>query len=220
MDLSAQSEVVAREPSVRALIVAAGKSTRLDGKQKLLVEAGGIPVHEWHRRALIGYKTALIVRPEDDAEVAATVTWADRVLPHAKTDGPVGAMAAYLRVFSDDEDLLAIYADTLIDPQPLPDGDWVGVSRLTDRTWDYRNRYGIWVKEPLPTMIGIGMYRFTNMARLRDCLAELGTKEDQHMPDLLNLYGRTEYQPQREITGWRDAGDWAALSRIKNTRSL
>ena len=205
---------------MRALILAAGKATRLDGKQKLLVDAGGVPVHEWHRRALTDYKTAIVVRAEDDAEVAREVQWADRVIPHAKTDGPVGAMAAYLRLFDDDDELLVIYADTLIPPQWLPTGSWVGVSRLTDRTWDYQNGYGVWVKEPLPTHVGIGLYRFDRMDTLRECMARIGTQEDQHMPVLLNEYRRTEYQPPVLIEGWHDAGDWAALSRIPNIRSV
>ena len=216
MDVPAQPEVVAREPTVRALIISAGKSTRLGGKQKLLLTAGGTPVHEWHRRALIDYKTAVVVRPEDDAEVAATLTWADRIVPHAKTDGPVGAIAAYLQVFADDTELLVVYADTLIQPQPLPTGDWVGVSRLTDRTWDHLNAYGVWVKEALPTMVGIGLYRFADIEQLRRAIATLGDKEDQHLPDLLNLYKAQVYTPQVPIAGWHDAGDPTALARVPN----
>lgn len=216
MDLPAQPEVVAREPTVRALILSAGKSTRLGGKQKLLLTAGGIPVHEWHRRALIDYKTAVVVRPEDDAEVAATLTWADRIVPHAKTDGPVGAIAAYLRLFDDDTELLVVYADTLIQPQPLPTGDWVGVSRLTDRVWDYPNKYGVWTRGELPATVCIGLYRFTDLHELRRAINELGDTEDQHLPDLLNLYQGRVYTTQVPIIGWHDAGDPAALARVPN----
>jgi hypothetical protein len=205
---------VARELTVRALILSAGKSTRLGGKQKLLVTAGGIPVHEWHRRALTDYKTAVVVRPEDDAEVAATLTWADRIVPHGKTDGPVGAIAAYLRLFDDDTELLVVYADTLIPAQPLPSGDWVGVSPLTDRTWDYQNKYGVWTRGELPAVVCIGLYRFTDLHELRRAISELGGKEDHHLPDLLNLYQARVYTTQAQITGWHDAGDPAALARV------
>ena len=199
---------------MRALILSAGKSTRLGGKQKLLVTAGGIPVHEWHRRALTDYKTAVVVRPEDDAEVAAALTWADRIVPHGKTNGPVGAIAAYLRLFDDDTELLVVYADTLIPAQPLPPGDWVGVSRLTDRTWDHQNKYGVWVKEELPTMVAVGLYRFADLQELRRVMDEVGDKDDHHLPDLLNLYQARVYTTQVPITGWHDAGDPAALARV------
>lgn len=205
---------MAREQTVRALILSAGKSTRLGGKQKLLVTAGGIPVHEWHRRALTDYKTAVVVRPEDDAEVAAALTWADRIVPHGKTNGPVGAIAAYLRLFDDDTELLVVYADTLIPAQPLPPGDWVGVSRLTDRTWDHQNKYGVWVKEELPTMVAVGLYRFADLQELRRVMDEVGDKDDHHLPDLLNLYQARVYTTQVPITGWHDAGDPAALARV------
>ena len=45
----------------RLVILSAGKATRLEGKNKLLVEADGVPVHEWHRRAKQSLITDVVV---------------------------------------------------------------------------------------------------------------------------------------------------------------
>lgn len=200
---------------MRVLILNAGKSTRLDGRDKMFVEAGGVPVHQWHRRAYDGLDVALVTR--SDAE---TPSWIERVHRHDEADGPLGAVASYLNAYDDDDELLVVYADTLIAKQDFPDGDWVGVSLLLDRTWDHVNRYGQWVKDVLPTQVGVGVYRFADLTLLRRCIESLGTKPDYHLPDLLNLYGATRYLTPFTLVGWHDAGDWAALSRVPNIRSL
>lgn len=200
---------------MRVLILNAGNSTRLDGQDKLYVQAGGVRVHDWHRRAYADHEVALVTRSDRE-----TPDWITRVHRHDEADGPLGAVASYLDAYHDDEELLVVYADTLIAKQDLGDGNWVGVSLLLDRTWDHVNRYGQWVKDVLPTEVGIGLYRFSDLDLLRRCLDELGTQADQHLPVLLNLYGRSAYISPRTIVGWHDAGDWAALARIPNIRSL
>jgi len=215
VDVSAQPELVAREPTVRVLILNAGKATRLDGHDKLFVEAGGVPVHEWHRRAYDGLDVALVTRTGK-----ATPDWITRVHRHDASDGPLGAVNSYLQAYDDDKELLVVYADTLIAKQDLPDGDWVGVSLLLQRRWDHVNRYGQWVNDILPQQVGVGVYRFADLDLLRRCIESLDIKLDHHLPDLLNLYAASRYLAPFTLVGWHDAGDWAALSRVPNIRSL
>ena len=47
----------------KTVILAAGKSTRLDGKCKLLIDAAGTPVHAWHSRVW-GSEADAVILPE------------------------------------------------------------------------------------------------------------------------------------------------------------
>lgn len=204
---------MARKPTVRVLILNAGKSTRLDGQNKLFVSAGGQPVFRWHLRAFADSRIAIVTKSEDIWVTTQAMPTVDRIMAHDQTDGPAGALAAYLKLH-DEESLIVAYADTLIAPQPLPEGDWVGVAPLSNRTWDHRQPGGEWAKMVPAIRVGIGLYAFSDLDYLRACLSELGTRPDQHLPDLLNLYERERPMQDLPIAGWHDAGDYDALARV------
>jgi hypothetical protein len=202
---------------VRVVLLNAGKSTRLGGHNKLFVNAGGVPVHRWHQRALADHEVALVTRTEDIPRSLAELPWLTRVVGHDLLDGPLGALSAYLNAFNDDEQIAVLYSDTLFPEQPLPTGDWVGVAPLITRTWDHLVGAGEgrrWVKQTPDLDVGVGIYGFADLALLRDCIARLGTKEDAHLPELLNLYGARVGVGTHRIVGWHDAGDPDALSRV------
>lgn len=200
----------------RAIILAAGKSTRLGGENKLLVEAGGAPVHAWHERLLRGIPTTIVTRPEDVAEVAAAATWAD-VIPHGEYDGPVGALAAYLQIYLDRADeLLVLFADTLLVPQPLPERSWVGVAPAPARTWDLYAPWG-WARGVPYLPVCAGIYAFDYPDRLRRAVKramERSEGRDLPMIELLNEYAKSTPLHDNPVRGWYDAGDKDALSRV------
>jgi len=198
---------------VRIVILNAGKSTRLDGQNKLLVSAGGQPVYRWHLRAFADAHIAIVTKSEDIEVTRQAMPTVDRIIAHDQTDGPAGALAAYLQLH-DDDNLIVAYSDTLIGPQPLPEGDWVGIAPLSSRAWDYRQPGGEWAHLVPTICVANGLYAFSDLDYLRACLAELGTRPDQHLPDLLNLYERERPMHDLPIAGWHDAGDYAALARV------
>ena len=219
MDLPTQPALVAREPIVRVVLLNAGKSTRLGGQNKLFVNAGGVPVHRWHERALADHQVALVTRTEDIAQSVAQLPWLTRVVGHDLLDGPLGALNAYLNAFKDDDQIAVLYSDTLFPEQPISPGDWVGVAALSSRAWDYRDRYRGWVHQPHPAEVAVGLYAFADLTRLRDCIARLGTKTDAHLPELLNLYGGGGGVGTHRVVGWHDAGDPDALARVPSFTS-
>lgn len=213
MDISVKPNVVAREQTVRIVLLNAGKSTRLDGQNKLFVYAGGQPVYRWHQRAYPDAEFAIVTNSDDIEQTRKAFPNADRIVAHDEIDGPAGALSAYLNAY-DDASVIVLYADTLIAPQPIPEGDWVGVAPLSNRTWDHRQAGGEWAKVVPSIRVGIGLYSFAEADYLRECLASLGTRTDQHLPTILNAYERRRPMLDLEIAGWHDAGDYDALARV------
>ena len=205
-------------PVRRAVILAAGKSTRLGGENKLLVEAGGVPVHQWHERLLRDIPTTIITRPEDVTAVADAASWA-KVIPHDKFDGPVGALAAYLQIYLDRSDeLLVLFADTLLVPQPLPERSWVGVAPAPARTWDLYAPWG-WTRGVPYLPVCVGIYSFDYPERLRRAVkraTEHSEGKDLPMIELLNEYARSTPLRDNPVRGWYDAGDTDAIRRVPN----
>lgn len=199
----------------RVVILAAGKSTRLGGINKLLVKAGNDLVINWHRRALEGREVSAVVGLSDFHDVSDVATWFNYLIGHNRTDGPVGALNRYLWTDHSDEPLVVLYADTLLPSLPEVQGDWVGVAPAPWRVWDYQGRDG-WTRGVPEVPVCVGVYRFTNIPELRhatDYLTETALGE-VHMVDLLRMYEKKH--PLRPVTvnGWQDAGDSEALARI------
>jgi len=158
VDLSPESRVASRIKAVRrAVILAAGKATRLGGENKLLVNAGGVPVARWHERLLRGIPATIVTRSEDVRAVADAATWA-RVIPHDELDGPVGALKAYRSIARyPDEETIVLFADTLLVPQPLPNGSWVGLAPAPARVWDLPSPWG-WTRGKPTLLVCVGIY--------------------------------------------------------------
>lgn len=202
----------------RALILSAGKSERLSGRNKLEITAGGIQTTEWHRRLLTEFRTAAVVPVSDAANVAMFNPWIDRVVSHSKQDGPVGALKAYLDAYQDDDGIVVLFADTLLPPQPLPAGDWVGVANSPQRKWDFPGRDSVYLRGTLSFPVCVGIYSFAWMSKLREAISE--AIEDAHiygesdvpMVRVLNRYTPGTYQMY--VRGWHDAGDPEAISRV------
>ena len=203
-------------PVRRAVILAAGKSTRLGGANKLLVEAGGAPAHEWHERLLRGIPTTIITRSEDRAEVAAAATWAE-VIAHPKFDGPVGALSSYVEFYGDrQEELLVLFGDTLLVPQPLPTKSWVGIALAPARVWDLPSPWG-WARGKIALPVCVGIYSFDQPERLKRAIGVVmaqGEGADLPMVKLLNEYRRDTPLSENLVRGWYDAGDAEALRRV------
>lgn len=209
-----------------AVILAAGKSTRLGGSNKLLVEAGGLPVHAWHERLLDGIPTAIVTRTEEAAEVALALPWVARVIGHSAYDGPVGALAAYLDAYTDEGELLVLFADTLIAPQPrIPSGDWVGVAYAPARRWDFPTPEG-WYSRGVPLVeVCVGAYSFSSIPDLTKAVeiarveAAKAGEVDVPMTRLLNAYMTLHRIDPLHVYSWHDAGDWDAIDRVPDYRS-
>ena len=151
----------------RLVILAAGKSTRLDGKNKLLVEADGITVAEWHRLAKQNHFADIVVHFSDHSIINNLAgKWASRVIAHDAYDGPGGALRAYVADTWHDGGLVVQFADTLLTHIPANTGSWVGVANAPWRVWDYPDSYGGWVRGEPVVRVCCGIYRFSSMEKL------------------------------------------------------
>ena len=117
------------------VILAAGKATRLGGVNKLLVEAAGLPVHEWHRRAAGDQATYAVVRGEHEKAVLSAAPWLTGVIPHDEADGPSGALLSASTGLPGG-DLTVLFADTLLPQVPTHHGNWLGVAHAPCLNWN------------------------------------------------------------------------------------
>lgn len=210
----------------RIVILSAGKSSRLGGRNKLSLTAGGLPVLEWHRRFAEGMQAAIVTRPEDAGATALAAPWADRVIGHSEFDGPVGALAAYLRTYPEKETLRVIFADTLLPPQPLPSVDFVGIAPAPARRWDLPNYEGTFVRGTPLVEVCIGLYQFSDHPALIRA-AEKATRDASCHGEsevgfyrLLNHYHSEQGLFHRRVRGWWDCGDEDARRRVPAWESV
>lgn len=206
------------------VILAAGKSTRLGGVNKLLVNAGGMPVHEWHRKAFDGADISVVVHDQFVRVVEDELFLETTVIGTNKFNGPVGALDAYLAQTAQTDGLIVVFADTLIPPQPMPAGDWVGVAAAPARRWDMPSSRGHWVRGIPRIPVCVGIYSFTDMSALREASAAahadargVGDNETS-MTMLLNRYGLDI--PWFKVRGWHDAGDPAAVASVPDWQTV
>ena len=206
------------------VILAAGRSTRLGGVNKLMVNAGGLPVHEWHRRAFPDANISIVVQDGFVRPIEDEIPWADSVIGTNKFNGPVGALDAYLAQATQTDGLVVAFADTLIPPQPIPAGDWVGIAAAPARRWDMPSARGHWVRGIPRVPVCVGIYSFADMVALREASAAahedaqtIGENETS-MTMLLNRYGLDI--PWFKIRGWHDAGDPAAVASVADWQTV
>ncbi len=199
------------------VILAAGKATRLGGTNKLLVEAAGLPVHEWHRRSVGKQPTYAVVRPDDENAVLSAAPWLAGVIPHAEADGPSGALLSASTSLVDGP-LTVLFADTLLPQVPKQEGDWVCVAPAPWRIWDYyEHSAGGWTRGVPEVLVCCGIYRFTNRELLNDVCYDLklASTSEVHMADVLRSYAPHQPLTELVISGWQDAGDPDALKRVQ-----
>lgn len=201
---------------MRALILAAGRASRLGGRNKLLVEAGGQPVHAWHRRALEGFEIGAVIRPHDAEAIHSEIPWLSPIVEHDAQDGPVGALLAYLEQERSSDPLTVIYADTLLPKIPQEEISWVGLAKAPGRIWDYYD--GEWTRGIPYLEVCLGAYGFSCITCLRTIARNLIAKangEEVHMATLLAAYDGEHLIQRLHLEGWQDAGDPEAIARVK-----
>ena len=201
----------------RLVILSAGKATRLEGRNKLLVEADGIPVHEWHRKAKQNSITDVVVHEGDWLAVNKAVGgWVSRVMSHDQYDGPGGALRYYVNDTWHDGGLVVLFADTLLTHIPANTGSWAGVAPGPWRVWDYPDPHKGWNRGEPKFNVCCGVYRFSDINKLRAAFRRLPIGDPLDMVDVLNMYETIERVELLDVRGWQDAGDPVALSRVKN----
>jgi hypothetical protein len=190
------------------VVLAAGKSTRLNGYSKLLVQAAGTTVLEWHMRALKGALAGVVVRPGESGRVYLS-GWRGPIVETDDTRGPARALERYLVDTGVNGPITVVYGDTVLPELPNSPGSWVGVAEAPSRrVWDYHN--GIrWTRGATVGEVCIGLYHFDDAQRLHDVIRSLRSSE---MIDVLEAYG--EMKPLI-IEGWQDTGDFQALGNFK-----
>lgn len=202
----------------RVLILAAGESTRLDGTCKMLVEAAGKPVWQWHSDAWEGSRIDAIVRSAD-AKKLEDAGFRGLVCKDDHLGGPVGALRRYVSLLPLDfpYPLVVSFADSLIKCRVFETGDWVGIASAPGRVWDYPDgKY--WMRGVPRVDVCMGLYRFESVPTLQFALKELGSTiphKEVPMVELITEYEKFRPMRQLRIDGWQDAGDWEAIRKVR-----
>ena len=202
----------------RVLILAAGKSTRLDGKCKMLVEAAGKPLWQWHADAWEGNRVDAVVRSADAKQLEDS-GFGGLVCKDDKLGGPVGALRRYVSLLPLDFPfpLIVSFADSLIKCGIYDGGDWVGISHAPGRVWDYPDgKY--WMRGVPRVDVCVGLYRFDHVPTLQFALEEMREPmfgQEISMVDLITEYEKFRPMRQLRIDGWQDAGDPEAIRRVR-----
>lgn len=197
----------------KTIVLAAGKSTRLDGKCKLLVEADGIPVHKWHAAAW-GKADALVLPEHVNPLLSAG--WQGLAIGLDCGGGPARALLEYMDIVQEQGRITVVYADSLIKSRIDAPGDWVGVSVAPGRIWDYWNGFD-WVRGMPLVRVCCGIYQFEDGALLLDILQGIEYSNDNEvgMTTVLRRYDHERRLERLFIEDWQDAGDWEALKKVK-----
>lgn len=203
----------------RVIILAAGKSTRLDGECKMIVRAGGIPVHEWHSRAW-GDSAEAVVLPEHIDQLVAS-GWSGPVTGIAGAGGPARTLMNYLKTTGSSGRISIVYGDSLVSEGIYKPGDWVGVAIAPARPWDYWNGFD-WVRGTPKVEVCCGIYQFEDGELLLDILSQIEYADDVEigMVPVLRRYDHKRQMERLRISGWQDAGDWNAIKKVENNANV
>jgi hypothetical protein len=202
---------------MNAVILSAGRATRLGGINKLTVSAGGRKVHEWHQRLLAGYTVAAVVDADSADEITSEAQWLDEVISHTAYDGPAGALLAYLDRHDDEGELIVLFADTLLRNLPNTRGNWVAMASAPSRVWDYYEE-GEWRRGAPRIPVCVGLYQFDCTKCLQSTIQSListANTSEISLADVLSLYGITHQIQRIDVDDWQDAGDMTAIEQVR-----
>ena len=198
----------------RAVVLSAGRASRLSGVNKLLVKAAGKSVLEWHERAFSGWRLDAVVRVDDVVNVLRAGWRGGTLVGTDQCDGPAGALRSYVEAAQLDEPIVVVFADTLLVDLPADVGDWVGTAPAPWRVWDYRLG-DTWMRGVPAVEVCVGLYRFDDAQALRESLNALPTGTEVPMTALLREYEKKRRLSTVLVRGWQDAGDREALAKVK-----
>jgi hypothetical protein len=207
----------------QVVVLAAGRSTRLDGKCKLIVHAAGKPIHQWHTDAWINSNVDAVVRSEHKQEILND-NWAGSALVGFNGNGgPVGALQAYLEapeaLLDASEGIVVAYADSLIKSPIYEGGSWVGIAYAPGgRVWDYPQGSS-WERGVPRVDVCMGIYRFHSVAALESVLRNVpmptAINPEVAMIEVIKSYEKEYTMRKLRIDGWQDAGDWGSIARVR-----
>jgi hypothetical protein len=201
-------------PLTRAVVLSAGRASRLSGVNKLLVKAAGKTVLQWHERAFSGWRLDAVVRVADVVSVLRAGWQGGTLVGTDECDGPAGALRSYVAAVQLDEPIVVVFADTLLHDVPADGGDWVGVAPAPWRVWDYRVG-DTWMRGVPTFEVCVGLYRFDDASALREALNALPFGTEVPMTALLREYEKKRRLGTVLVQGWQDAGDREALAKVK-----
>lgn len=198
----------------KTIVLAAGKSTRLGGQCKLLVEADGVAVHRWHTAAW-GENIDALVLPEHVGPLLSA-GWTGQAIGRDCGGGPARALLEYLNIVQEHGRITVVYADSLIKSKLDTPGDWVGLSVAPGRVWDYWNGFD-WVRGMPNIRVCCGIYQFEDGQLLKDVLEGIEYLDGSEvaMTTVLRRYDHKRRLERLFIDDWQDAGDWDALGKVK-----
>lgn len=205
---------------MRVVVLAAGKSTRLDGQCKMLVRVKDRPVHRWHTDSWMVIPVDTVVLTKHVDELAEDGWDGQDIYGYDGGGGPVGALRYYLENTTHRGVLLVSFADSLLKGPVVDPGSWVGVAHMPmHRHWDYPI-LNSWMRGAPRIDVCMGLYQFEDIDILREVVNNLPEKRfpdyaDRPMVDVIVEYNKRRKMRNLHIGGWQDAGDWEAISRIR-----
>lgn len=126
-------------PSLHAIVLAGGRSSRLGGRDKLLIRVGGVPMLARVVSTVTDVDAVVVVGPRRDVPLPREVRWVREDPPFG---GPADAVAAGLAALDpreDDEVLVLagdlVRPDLVVDALRSGEGNRVGVDPAGHRQW-------------------------------------------------------------------------------------
>jgi hypothetical protein len=196
-----------------AVVLSAGRATRLNGMCKALVWVAGRRAVD-RQAEVLGVDPLVVVRTEDVQAVRAA-----KYRPVVCDDlgGPVRALKAALPECDPDEPVVVLFADTMVRSLPLSRSNWVGYDfTWGGREWDTVHLYSngvfssrAWFPAKDYRSVAVGAYSFSDVAALR--WACENAPDDGPFAWMLNAYPH----PLEGVRahGWQDVGDVEAVGR-------
>jgi GTP:adenosylcobinamide-phosphate guanylyltransferase len=201
---------------VNAVVLAAGRATRLGGACKALIEVGGRPMVDWQRDVL-GDPVVVCRREHFNGLNRPGV----RPVTHSRDDGPAGALAAALD-YLEPGPVVVAFADTWF--RTLPAGhNWIGAAAAPwgGRRWDVCDTKGVhnlYARPGTHPLVCIGLYCFSDQALLGRTLARFLPSHvgEVGMAPVINAYSNDRPMHLVPIPDWQDVGDPEAIAHWKH----
>jgi hypothetical protein len=200
----------------RPIILTAGKATRAGAHApdgcKALVRLDDRPVIEWQMDVFGDVEPLIVCREEHQASL---YRYGETVVD-TRCLGPADSLTFGLARVKADETVVVAYADTFFTELPVGT-DWVGTSEAEGgRKWDViRDGYVAYehVAEGWTAKVCVGLYAFSDAARLCSVIDRLTVRHALTMPEMGLGPPLNRYAPWREIdiASWKDVGTSEAI---------
>lgn len=201
-----------------AVVLSAGKATRLNGMCKALVYVAGERAID-RQAAVLDAEPLVVVRTEHVEDVKAA---GYHPVVCDELGGPIRALKAALAHCKRGEPVTVLFADTMLEHVPSDVSNWVMYDYAWGgREWDTVHLYSngvfsarAWYPDKDYRAVAVGAYSFSDVDALK--WATENVPDDGPLAWMLNAYPH-KLDGVRAV-GWRDVGDFDSIAKFAEER--